>query len=172
MVNLMSKPTKYYSSIQENKVAKHLGWSVVSGSGARPFHKADIFNSEFLGECKTHVDKCENIVFKLEHWDKINKEAMSDMKCPILFTDNGTQSIDFTYCLLPYTFLSTRLYSDEYEITQLDLDNKFTNIMIPIDRLVKDSNIYDNILIYKSKLGKSNVGIISLNDFKELIYGD
>ena len=43
-----SDTTKYYSSIQEDKIARFLGWDKVVGSGARALHPGDIEGMEFL----------------------------------------------------------------------------------------------------------------------------
>ena len=95
----MSKPTKYYSELQENRIADYLKWHTVVGSGATATKPGDIFSDQWLGECKTHTKKSDKIVFKLSHWRKIKKEAQSKFKYPILFTDNGTQNIHDTWCL-------------------------------------------------------------------------
>ena len=96
----MSKPTKYYSERQENRIASYLGWETVVGSGATPTKPGDIYSDQWLGECKTHIKRTTKITFKLDHWEKIRKEAQSKFKFPILFTDNGTQDIHDTWCLV------------------------------------------------------------------------
>ena len=40
---------------QEHMVADFMGWSVVTGSGSRPFTPGDISSDHFLVECKTHT---------------------------------------------------------------------------------------------------------------------
>ena len=72
---LMSNPTKFYSNIQESKIAKYLNWEVVSGSGARDFNPGDIKSDMWLGECKTHEIKQSRILFKKAVWAKISSEA-------------------------------------------------------------------------------------------------
>lgn len=94
------KPTKYYSSKQEKMIADYLGWSVVVASGARPFNPGDIKSIEYLCECKTHTSVQKRIVIKKSVWKKISTEAMSVTKKPILFTDNGTQKIEDTWCII------------------------------------------------------------------------
>lgn len=96
----MSMPTKYYSELQENRIAGYLGWHTVVGSGATATKPGDVFSDQWLGECKTHTKKTDKITFKLSHWEKIRKEAQSKFKFPVLFTDDGTQDIHNTWCLI------------------------------------------------------------------------
>lgn len=76
----MSEPTKYYSSRQEHMVADYLGWSVVSGSGARSFNPGDIRSDDFLGECKTFTKESDDVYCYNSVWSKITEEATSVMK--------------------------------------------------------------------------------------------
>lgn len=89
--------TKDFSNAQEHMIAKYLGWKVVSGSGARPFHVGDVWSDEWLGECKTHVKVGDKVTFYAQHWRKICREADSCMKKPILITDFGTQQPEDTF---------------------------------------------------------------------------
>ena len=99
----MAKPTKHYSSLQENMIADYLGWEVVSGSGARDCHPGDIRSDQWLGECKTHTERGQKISFMYDFWNKICDEAVSKFKVPVLFVDDGSQSADHTWVLYPYT---------------------------------------------------------------------
>jgi hypothetical protein len=103
-VRLMSLPTKYYSNRQEAAVADFLGWKRTSASGARPFDKGDIQSEEYCGECKTFCREVASISFKYSDWQKICKEALSCMKKPVLFTDDGSQKVENTYCIVPTKF--------------------------------------------------------------------
>lgn len=53
------KPTRYFSKIQENKVANELGGKRTPNSGATPYRKGDVTlgqatdNGSWLLECKT-----------------------------------------------------------------------------------------------------------------------
>ena len=91
--------TKYYSSRQESMVASFLGWSVVTGSGSRPFHPGDVGDEHYLGECKTSEVETDRIKIMKSHWKKISNEAMGAHKIPVLFVDNGTQKPDGTFCV-------------------------------------------------------------------------
>lgn len=97
--------TKYFSSKQEHLVADYLGWNVVSGSGARQFRPGDIESERFLCECKTHTSPTDKIFFNKSVWDKIKNEATSKFKTPILITDNGTQKLSDTWCIVPESIL-------------------------------------------------------------------
>lgn len=111
----MEKPTKYYSSKQEHMIADYLGWSVVSGSGSRSFNPGDVRSDEFLGECKTHSSPVDKITIRVGVWNKIKKEAVSVFKRPVLFVDNGTQSVQHTWCIVHEKFVP-----DETQIVRLD----------------------------------------------------
>lgn len=105
---IVNMSTKDFSSVQEKRIAECLGWEVVTGSGARNFHKGDVYSNEWLGECKTHMTLTEKIQFRKDHWDKICKEAIGCHKTPVLFTDNGSQDLKHTWCLIP----KARAYDD------------------------------------------------------------
>lgn len=49
----MNKPTRHYSSLQEERVAKLLGGRTQPNSGATPFFKGDVIAKDFVIECKT-----------------------------------------------------------------------------------------------------------------------
>ena len=93
--------TKDFSSKQEKTLANYLGWDLVSGSGARDFHKGDLKCYLFLGECKTFQTLQKKIVFHKKHWDKIWEEAIQESRYPCLFTDIGTQKVEDTWVLFP-----------------------------------------------------------------------
>ena len=119
------KPTKYYSSKQENRIADYLGWSAVSASGARPFNPGDIKSSEWLAECKTHTEVTDTITISKSVWEKLANEARGYMRKPVLFVDNGTQKIENTWAIFP-----KRLYfGGDLEVIELPIresDKKYT----------------------------------------------
>lgn len=92
--------TKDYSNKQEELIAKYLGWTRVSASGARDCHPGDIKSEEWLGECKTHTKPIKEIRFLYSQWSKICEEAMTQRRFPVLFVDNGTQVIPGTWCMV------------------------------------------------------------------------
>ena len=96
----MEHSLKYYSNLQESKIASALGWKQVSGSGSRPFAPGDIKSNNWLGECKTHMKPDQPILFYFDVWDKIVDEASSQFRNPVLFVDDGSQKLSNTYCLI------------------------------------------------------------------------
>lgn len=138
---------KYYGCRQETLIASYLGWDVVSGSGARDFHPGDIISDRFLGECKTHISKQDKIYFDADVWEKIQNEAMSKFRVPILFTDNGSQSIEHTWCILPKRFviscdkLSELESSDKFVHSSKNLNLKDSALMELFSNRLEDSYI-------------------------------
>ena len=115
--------TKDFSSVQENRVANYLGFSVVSGSGARDCHPGDIIGKDWLGECKTHVSKVPRIYFKLDVWKKICDEATAKHRYPVLVVDEGSQEIKNTWVMikvssLPSDFLKVEINSRISQISK------------------------------------------------------
>lgn len=92
--------TKDFSSVQESRIAECLGWSRISGSGARPTAPGDVKSEEFLGECKTHVEPGHDIIFQRSVWAKLKDESSARMKFPVLFVDDGSQKLSNTWCML------------------------------------------------------------------------
>lgn len=91
--------TKDYSTKQEKQIANYLDWKTVSASGARDFNKGDIISDEWLGECKTHTTSEHDVIFKKSVWDKLCSETLVTRRNPVLFVDDGSQSLDKTWCL-------------------------------------------------------------------------
>lgn len=100
---------KIGSDKQEKMVARYLGWKQVTGSGARPGLLGDVSGTEWLGECKTHNEPTphEKVTFYKDHWKKISTEAYGTFKRPVLFTDDGTQRYDHTWCIFNSTNIKT-----------------------------------------------------------------
>lgn len=96
----MEKPTKYYSMKQEKLIADYFGWKTVAASGARPFCPGDVKSSGWLAECKTHTKLVDRIEIVKSVWAKICNEARSKYLKPVLFVDNGTQSISNTWAII------------------------------------------------------------------------
>ena len=91
--------TKVFSHLQENLIANYLNWGGVSGSGSRAGRPGDIIGAHFLGECKTHKEPGHKIAFNAQVWKKIQNEAQSIFKFPVLFVDDGSQRVENTWCL-------------------------------------------------------------------------
>lgn len=92
--------TKDYSIKQEKLIANYLDWECVSASGARDCHPGDVISDSWMGECKTHVASGKRIQFVFKEWMKIYEEATSKFKFPVLFVDDGSQTIENTWCML------------------------------------------------------------------------
>lgn len=71
----MQKPTRYYSSKQEKRVAANLGLKVTKNSGAGAFAKGDATNEFLLMECKTTTKPVKSVSIKKE-WLEKNREEM------------------------------------------------------------------------------------------------
>lgn len=162
-------PTKEVSSKQEKMIAKYLGWDTVVGSGARSFHPGDIISEDYLGECKTHMTKQSKIVFHRDFWDKIKNEAMSKFRTPVLFADDGTQTIENTYCVLPYFAIPAK-YKSKFE----NMICSSVNIILTTNWQGTLAHNYEPVkgLYYKVKWGKEYVAVMSLPLFKLILDGD
>lgn len=95
----MKLNNKLASDKQEKMIASYLGWRQVKGSGARPTFLGDVESDRWLGECKTHNTLQDHVVFMKNHWTKICEEAASKFKFPVLFTDDGSQRSNKTWCI-------------------------------------------------------------------------
>lgn len=162
------KPTKYYSSIQENLIADFLGWSVVSASGCRIGYPGDIKSEAFLGECKTHVEPGKSILFANSVWKKLKDESMSGFRYPVLFVDDGSQTIEKTWCLFN-TVPGMRKHINVYTIsTEFHFEK---NIVFKHDLIFnkfykKDLSQY--ILCLRVRWHGEDVYITTLQNFKDL----
>ena len=112
--------TKLFSMLQEYKVAKSLGWETVTGSGARPCTPGDVIGENWLGECKTHTSDSKSIYFNHDVWEKIKSEAVSKHRRPVLFTDDGSQSLDTTWCVC----LANSIENDNIYVTSCNMHIK------------------------------------------------
>lgn len=72
------RPTRYYSSRQEKKVAKAVHGKQVANSGATSFHKGDVTTDDWLIECKTKTSESSSMSIK-KAWLEKNKEEMFAM---------------------------------------------------------------------------------------------
>ena len=71
-----NKPTRYYSSRQEKKVAKELGAKLTPNSGATMFQKGDLILGNWLLECKTQTKNKESFTIKKEWFEKNLQESV------------------------------------------------------------------------------------------------
>lgn len=153
--------TKDYSSKQESMIADYLGWKVVAGSGAAKCHPGDIIGDGWLGECKTHQTTGHNIFFSQSVWKKILEEANKEHRSPVLFTDDGSQKSNRTWCIFPYFRID-----DTWVMHSLDIKFK-TNITMSLNKL---QELYpdDSHICYIAALGEHKVGILPLRLFYDM----
>jgi hypothetical protein len=69
-------PTRHFSKIQENAVAKAIDGQRTPNSGATPWSKSDVLSDKFALECKTKTTHSESISIKKEWFEKNKQEAM------------------------------------------------------------------------------------------------
>lgn len=73
------KPTRYFSSRQEKKVAKAIGGKTVANSGAVPWAAGDITTDNMSGwlcECKTSMTDKKSFTLQKEWFDKNRDESI------------------------------------------------------------------------------------------------
>lgn len=162
--------TKDFSSKQEKMIADFLGWSVVAGSGAAACFPGDIISDDWLGECKTHVERGKQIFFSRSVWIKICDEAFMKRRSPVLFTDDGSQRSERTWCLFSFRNIDNSL-------VKTYPSDRYCNKNITFSHEVL-SDIYSKCQRDCQGTGKSpvmsidwedeKVGIVSLDVFREL----
>ena len=74
---MITKPTRYYSKRQENKIAKQVGGKRTANSGATAFQKGDVVTDDWLIEAKTCVSEKQSFSIKREWLDKNREEAFA-----------------------------------------------------------------------------------------------
>ena len=167
----MIMPTKDFSSAQENMIADYLDWAVVSGSGAAACHPGDIISDEWLGECKTHVKPDQKIFFSKSVWKKICDEAMVKRRYPVLFTDDGSQKCNKTWCL----FSSRQLNRDDCHVMSEGAFVNRTNISFGHDAMLANYELQrspDKPSVFLLRWGEDTVAVCLLSTFKELFGGN
>ena len=70
----MNKPTRFYSSRQEKRVAKTIKGKQVANSGATPFQKGDVQTKDWIIECKTCIDAKASFSIQREWLIKLKEE--------------------------------------------------------------------------------------------------
>lgn len=155
--------SKFYSNKQEKLLASSLGWSVVSGSGARNLYPGDIESEEWLGECKTHTTPNHKIVFYQSVWDKISDEAISKYRFPALFVDDGSQTTKHTWVLFK------SLPAKPFEFQNYPYDIK-SNISFKSLDMLKHIHSLDasKPIIFKLRKDRKILYICRFDDFVDL----
>jgi len=163
--------TKDFSSVQESMIAEYLGWSVVAGSGAAACFPGDVISDDWLGECKTHVERGAKIFFSKSVWNKIKDEASVKRRYPVLFTDDGSQKADRTWCL----FGVNRLDLESFHLFPI-LPGVKVNISIShqvLNDLYKENSVKcigsDKICALTVNWSGEEIAILPLEAFAELL---
>lgn len=161
-------PTKFFSSKQERLIASELGWEVVTGSGARDCHPGDIISDAWLGECKTHTAPGKPIKFDATVWKKISDEAQSKFKYPVLFVDDGSQTVETTWCLFPCNLVS----APGSKSVELDISVR-RNLSFAHANMVKtyvDKQLVTGVsaTVLRVKIFGTILGLVPLSVFKEM----
>lgn len=73
----MSRPTRFYSKRQEEKVAKAVKGKRTANSGATTFSKGDVTTDMFLLECKTKTTASNSFTIKRDWFTKNKEEAFA-----------------------------------------------------------------------------------------------
>lgn len=111
------KPTRYYSSKQEQKVAKTIGGKTTANSGATMFSgKGDILTQCFLIECKTKTTHSDSITIKKEWFDKNKEEMVFEGKEHQVIAFNFGPNEEMHYIIDEYLFQTLLDYIQDKEI--------------------------------------------------------
>lgn len=107
------KPTRYYSNKQEKSVAKAIGGSQTSNSGATPFQKGDVLDDKWLIECKTCMKDQKSFTMHEEWFAKNLRESLFMKKdfTAVVFSF-GPNKKNY-YCIDETTFLDMKLALEE-----------------------------------------------------------
>ena len=73
----MNRPTRFYSSRQEKKIAKQVAGKQTANSGATPFSKGDVTTDKWLFEAKTKTTESNSFSIKREWITKNQEEAFA-----------------------------------------------------------------------------------------------
>lgn len=98
------KPTRFYSSKQEKKVAKVVGGKQTPNSGATSWSKGDVTTDKFLIEAKTCMTEKKSFSIKKEWLEKNKEEAFEMGKEYSVLVFNFGPDTDNYYILDERTF--------------------------------------------------------------------
>lgn len=105
--------TRYFSSCQENNVAKAIKGRRTTNSGATPFSKGDVTTNKILLECKTTIDDKKSFTIKKEWIDKNKEEAFAMNKLYSALVFNFGPTSDNYYVIDERMFLRLKEVLDE-----------------------------------------------------------
>lgn len=112
----MNRPTRFFSKVQENEVAKAVGGKRTANSGATAFSKGDVRTEQFLIECKTCTSNKQSFSIKKE-WIQKNKEeafAMNKQYSAIAFNFGPDEPNYYVIDQKLFTQLVRYLQEEEY----------------------------------------------------------
>ena len=110
-------PTRHYSKIQEDTVAKAIGGKRTPNSGASTWVKSDVLSDKFAIECKTKTSASESISIKKEWFEKQKQEAMFMNKPYSAVVFNFGPGEENHYIIDEYLFQFLKEKLDELEDT-------------------------------------------------------
>lgn len=110
-------PTRHYSKIQEDTVAKAIGGKRTPNSGASTWVKSDVLSDKFAIECKTKTSASESISIKKEWFEKQKQEAMFMNKPYSAVVFNFGPGEENHYIIDEYLFQFLKEKLDELEET-------------------------------------------------------
>lgn len=99
-------PTRYFSDVQERRIAVLTNGRVQSNSGGTKFGGGDVHTSKFLIEAKTPTKLKESFTIKLEWLQKMEEQAFEQGKecCALAFRFTPEAKRDF-YVITEREFL-------------------------------------------------------------------
>jgi NADPH-dependent 7-cyano-7-deazaguanine reductase QueF-like protein len=153
---------KKKSKKQEKRNAKELHGKVTPASGAFDFAKGDVRLDMFLIECK-YTDK-DYYTFKLDIWDKIEKEALNDnLRIPLMQVDIQ----DKKFMIIDSDVLKEFLdFSNIHSIAMIDIESK--SYKFYPDNFNCDLIIFNFFKLPSSKAYKQLV-LINYHDFQKIL---
>lgn len=169
----MAESTKTFSNRQEKLIAKELDGCQVGGSGAAPCVPGDVRTDEWLIECKTHTKPDQSIFFDLQVWEKIKKEAMGTHRKPALIVDDGSQTLQKTWCLCRAANLNlgSTLLTDFPATIRKNVSCKHDKLSSKLKLAIKGSIMPDAFYItygFEVEWAGETVIILPFESFKEL----
>lgn len=106
----MKRPTRYYSSRQEQYISKLLGGKMVPGSGSPHFCGGDVKAPDFLIECKTTTTPKKSFSIKKD-WIEKTEQERKDLQIP-----NSALAFQFEPDGENFFVLKEQLFKDMYNI--------------------------------------------------------
>ena len=114
---MILRPTRFYSSQQEKRIAKAVGGKQTANSGATAWSKGDVTTDLFLLEAKTHTEFREQFTIKHDWIDKNREEAFQmGKRHSALVLDFGDLENHYLISERDFLFLLEKLREEENEI--------------------------------------------------------